>query len=337
MYKKILVIILIIGLILGIYLFYNPIQKDFPEINKEFKIQGVTWSTFSYYFNEGCYDWVYNSKHSQEIIEKAKNAGANYLLLRAFYNGTSDGGLIGNDEEVKSSLKNAIKLAHEYNLSIVLIPYVESRDYHSNPIWNLDKNIWTEKVLMLAKFAEENKIEMFTPGIEMNLILKEESGEYMKEILPKIREIYTGKISTAEQYDIENWKRIDNVNGFQGYDCIGLTLFPRKNYDGVNDIKSFEDYEKYVEEEAKVIDNLSKKYNISCKLALPMGMDYWKGSALTNPVPDASIVAEATDKGLDILLAHNFTGAFISHWASVHDHFGKREDVEIILKERWTK
>jgi len=337
-YAKITLIVLVIGLLAsGITLFYyfNYIENSpFPEIKEEFEIQGLTWSTFSYYFESGCYDWVYNHDHSTRIINEAKNNGANYLLLRAFYNGTSDGGLVGDDKETKEYLGHAIRLAHEKNLSILLVPYVESRDYHSNPIWKLDKDVWTEKVLMLAQFAEDNDVEMFTPGVEMNLILKEESGDYMKNILPKIRNIYSGKISTAEQYDVENWKLIDDVEAFSGYDCIGLTLFPRKEYNGVSDMRSFEDYNTYVDEEANVIDMLSKQYNISCKIALPMGLDYWNGGYPEKPVPDAAIVAEATSKGLDILSEYNFTGVFISHWASTHDHFKDRKDVDTMLKER---
>lgn len=327
---------LIIGCLLFYFIYYKN-NSNFPEIKEEFEIQGLTWSTFSYYFEPGCYEWVYNSRQSDRIIKKAKNSGANYLLLRAFYNGTPEGGLMGDDEEVKTYLGKAIKLAHDNDLSLLITPYVESRDYHSNPIWKLDKGIWTEKVLMLAQFAEENGVEMFSPGVEMNLILKEEAGIYMKEILPLIRKVYSGKVVTDEQYDNDNWKIIDDVDGFSGYDCIGLTLFPRKEYNGVSDIRSFEDYEDYVEKEAEVIDKLSQKYNISCKLALPIGLDYWKGSYPENPVPEAAVIAQATNRGLDILAKHNFTGLFIYHWASEHDHFGDKKDVELMLKERWTK
>ncbi len=116
-----------------------------------------------------------------------------------------------------------------------------------------------------------------------------------------------------------------------------MTVFPRKEYYGVSDIRSMEDYKDYVENEASIIDMLSKKYNIPCKLAVPMGLDYWKGSYEKQPNPDAAIVAQATSLGLNIFKDHNFTGVFISHWASEPDHFGTRKDVEIVLKEHWTE
>jgi hypothetical protein len=172
----------------------------------------------------------------------------------------------------------------------------------------------------------------------MNLILDESSSAaWYRAILPRIREIYTGTVITTEQYDTAKWEILDRGSVFAGYDCIGLTLFPRKEYDGVSDMRSIEDYREYVEAEAATIDMLAARYNVTCKLAVPMGLDYWQGSYPSRPHPDAPIVAQATDIGLDILRQHNFTGVFISHWASEPDHFGENHDVESMLKTRWTE
>ncbi len=308
-----------------------------PEIREEFEIQGLTWRTISYYYHPGIYREMYNRESNERLIRKAKEAGANYLLVRVFYNGTENGGLVGDETEAKNSLKEAIATAHNHGMKILLVPYVESRDYW-NRRWTLSEKIWTETVLKWAEFAEENGVEMFAPGVEMNLILEENvSWKWLREILPKIREVYRGKVITAEHYDVGRWRILDEHGAFEGYDCIGLTFFPRKEYDGVSDIRSFGDYSDYMEEEAKTLDMLSEKYEIKCKLAVPMGLDYWKGSHEKQPNPDAAIVAQAASLGLDILKRHNFTGVFISHWASEPDHFGTRKDVEIMLRKRWTK
>ena len=323
--------LIIIGLLLVFVC--GCVHYEYPQIKKEFEIQGLTARTFSYYYDENIYS-AYNSKDNARLIDKARNSGANYLLIRAFYNGTSDGGLVGDEEKAMKSLEKMISSAHENGLKIFLAPYVESRDYN-NKRWVLDSKIWASAVLRWAEFAEQNNVEMFCPGVEMNLILGQEAGIYMKQILPEIRKIYSGKIITAEQYDVENWKIIDDAGAFAGYDCIGLTLFPRKEYDRISDMKSIEDYIGYVENEASVIDMLSEKYNIKCKLAVPMGLDFWKGSYDYSPVPAAEDVAAAADIGLDILKQHNFTGVFISHWASEHDHFQDNTAVEQMLRNRW--
>jgi len=339
-HKRKIKIFLIFCLVLTIALIlynYTRQQEVVPKIREEFKVQGLTWRTISYYYHPGIYKEMYNHESNSRLIKKAKEAGANYLLIRVFYNGTKDGGLVGNDIESEQQLRDAIAMAHNQKMNILLIPYVESRDYWDKK-WVLSEEVWTHIVLKWAKFAEENKVEMFAPGVEMNLILdKEKVGIWFKEILPKIRNVYSGKVITAEHFDVERWKILDETQSFTGYDCIGLTVFPRKEYNGVSDIRSMEDYKDYVENEASIIDILSKKYKISCKLAVPMGLDYWKGSYEKQPNPDALIVAQATGLGLNIFKEHNFTGVFISHWASEPDHFGTRKDVEIILKERWTE
>ena len=335
--KTIILSTLGLMLIILAFVFYFT-HKETPEIKirKEFEIQGLTWRTISYYYYPGIFSDIYNPESNLRLIKKAKNVGANYLLVRAFYNGTANGRLVGNDTEAKQALKEAISMAHDHGMKILLVPYVESREYRDKR-WTLSESVWSDAVLKWAKFAEENNVEMFAPGVEMNLILEENiSGNWLKTILPQIRKVFNGKIITAELYDVERWEILDESNAFNGYDCIGLTFFPRKEYDGVSDIRSFEDYADYMEEEAKTVDMLSKKYNISCKLAVPMGLDYWKGSYPSKPNPDASVVAQATDIGLDILNKHNFTGVFISHWASEPDHFGTRTDVETMLKRRWT-
>ncbi len=338
--RKIVIFGVLVLILIGVVFLYEFIKQDkygFSKIREEFEIRGLTWRTISYYYHQGIYEEIYNCESNLRLIKKAKGVGANYLLIRAFYNGTPDGEVIGNNTEAKYSLKEAIATAHNKGIKVFLTPYIESRNFWGkNKKWNLSEKLWSDIVLKWAKFAEENNIEMFAPGIEMNLIFEENiSGKWFRAILPKIREIYNGKIITAEHYDIERWKILDKYKAFDGYDCIGLTFFPRKEYDGVSDIRSFEDYATYMEKEAKTIDTLSKKYNISCKLAVPMGLDYWKGSHQEKPVPDAAIIAQATDIGLDILKRHNFTGVFVSHWASEPDHLGTKRDVELTLKKRW--
>jgi hypothetical protein len=327
----------IIVIFITVFFIFEYKKNNFPERREEFAIQGLTWRTVSYYYNPYIYKILYNKIANLRLIFKAKEAGADYLLVRAFYDGTEDGGLIGDEEEAKLYLGRAIKTAHDFGIKIFLAPYVESRDYWVAKKWTLSEDLWTETILKWARFAEDNDVEMFSPGVEMNLILDEDRvGSWLKEILPKIREVYNGKVITAEHYDIERWKILDEEEVFWGYDCIGLTIFPRKSYDGVSDMRSLEDYTEYVEKEAEVIDMLSEKYDIQCKLAVPIGLDYWQGSYPSQPVPEARDVAEAANLGLDILKRHNFTGVFISHWASEHDHFGAHKEMESMLSSRWT-
>lgn len=341
MKKRLVIGIGILALLFGVIFISGCFQlqtEPFPESSAEFEMQGLTWRTMSYYYHPGIYEEQYNPKDNLRFIKKAKNIGADYLFVRVFYNGTEDGKLVGDDVKAEKCLSEAISMAHDYGIKIFLVPYVESRDYWCEKKWNLSEEVWTDVVLKWAGFAEENNVEMFAPGVEMSIIMDGNiAGKWLKEILPQIQEVYNGKIITAEHYDMDRWKILDECGAFAGYDCIGLTVFPRKEYDGVSDIKSLEDYKDYIENEAEVIDMLSEKYDIKCKLAVPMGLDFWQGSYPESPIPSAGDVANASDLGLDILKKHNFTGVFIAHWASEPDHFGKSTEVEQMLGNRWTK
>jgi sugar phosphate isomerase/epimerase len=266
-------------------------------------------------------------------VEKAKNAGANYLLLRAFYNGTEDGGLEGDDDEAEKYLEEAIETAHDYGLSIFLTPFVESMEYWPEKKWTLDEEIWTEAVIKWARFAEDNDVEMFTPGFEMSIIFddKEITAGWYKEILPQIREVYSGEVVVSEIVHDDIWKYLNERNAFAGYDGIGITVFPYHYYEGEHDMRSFDDFRVHVEGEASELDEVAEKYGMDFKFVATLGMDFWYGE-----MPSPAIRAEGFGIALDVLEEHGVNGVFLHLWASEHDQLGDSEDVENMLKKRWT-
>ncbi|NOZ76449.1 MAG: hypothetical protein GXO65_01975 [Euryarchaeota archaeon] len=308
--------------------------SNFPEAKEEFPVQGLYWRTVSYYYYPGIYGDLYNHEDNLRFVKKARDAGANYLLLRVFYNGTGEGGLVGDDEAAELYLGDAIKTAHEYGLGVLLVPYVESREYWVTKKWVLSGEEYSRVVLRWAEFAEENDVEMFAPGVEMSIIMDaDEAGEWLRAILPRIREVYTGQVAVIEHPYLGRPDLLDAHDAFAGYDCLGMTVFPWKKYEGGEiDIRSIEDYEKEVEEIAQMTDDLGERYGIDCRLAAPLGLDFWQGE---EPTPE--VLVEVYGRGLDILKAHGFTGVFLFHWASEHDHLGESREVEAMLRERWTK
>ncbi len=203
--SKIKIFLIFCLLLIATIILYNYTKQQIatPKVREEFNIRGLTWRTISYYYHPGIYKEIYNYESNIRLLKKAKEVGANYLLIRVFYSGTKDGGLVGNDVEAEQQLREAIAMAHDQKMHILLTPYVESRDYWDKK-WILSEEVWTDIVLKWASFAEKNNVEMFAPGVEMNLILdKEKVGAWFKEILPKIRSVYSGKVITAEHFDIE--------------------------------------------------------------------------------------------------------------------------------------
>jgi hypothetical protein len=306
--------------------------EPFPEGSGEFDIQGLTFRSIAYYYFPGIYESLYNPEDNLRLITKAKNAGGNYLLVRAFYNCDEQGNLIGDDEEAEASLREAIATAHAYGMKVFLTPFVESMEFWPVRKWELSVEAWTETVLKWARFAQENGVEMFAPGFEMGLIMdKEDAAAWFAAILPQIREVYGGRVAFAEIPWGEPWDYIDGAGAFAGYDCAGITIFPWKDYDGTSDIRSFEDITSFVEDRAARLDEVASKYGTEYRFVATLGLDFWQGE---EPAPD--ILALAYDISLDVLLEHDIDGVFLHLWASEDDQLPGREEVEDMLRFRWT-
>ena len=150
--------------------------------------------------------------------------------------------------------------------------------------------------------------------------------------MPQIREVYSGKVTFAEIPYGEQWQFLEENDVFAGYDCVGITIFPWKDYDGDHDIRSFEDLRNHVAEQAQKLNDLGEKYNTDCRFVATLGMDFWHGKE-----PDPSIRAKGYEISLDILKEYDLTGVFLHIWASEPDHLGDSQEVGNMLEIRWTE
>jgi hypothetical protein len=274
---------------------------------------------------------VYDDASNERLIKKARMSGANWLLLRAIYNCTIDGELIGDDGKAEAALRRTVDAVHENEMKVFFTPFVESLEFWPKRRWTLSPDDWTEKVLLWARFAEENNVDLFAPGFEMGLIFEEEEiGGWYSDILPRIREVYSGRIAFVEVPYGRQWENLEGLGVLEGYDCVGVTVFPWKDYDGVHDIRDMEDLRAYVEDMADILVELSERYGKSLLVAT-LGMDLWFGD-----IPNATMRAEGYQVSLDVLKDYDIEGVFLHIWASEHDHLGEKTDVEEMLRERWT-
>jgi hypothetical protein len=307
-------------------------EITFPESSGEFAIQGLTWRSIAYYYFPGIYEELYNEEDNLRLIYKAKNVGANYLMVRAFYDCAEDGSLLGDDAAAEACLGEAIATAHDYGISIFLTPFVESMEFWPERKWHLSVDAWTEAVLHWAAFAEANGVEMFAPGFELGLIMDtEESVAWFPAILPQIRQVYSGQVVFAEVPYGEQWDFLDAHGVFGGYDGIGITVFPWMDYDGVHDLRGLDDLAVFIEEQATRLDETVTKYGADFGFVATLGMDDWYGEI---PTPD--ILAMGYGVAMDIFKEHNIGGLVLHLWASEHDQLGESTEVEEMLKARWT-
>jgi len=92
----------------------------------------------------------------------------------------------------------------------------------------IDLEAWNSRVIELAKLAEKHEVEFFAPMNEPEVLFgPSASAEWGQEILPKIKEVYHGKIiwKGGSIGDIQpDPGKNPNPTNFSGYDYLGFTI-----------------------------------------------------------------------------------------------------------------
>ena len=122
----------------------------------------------------------------------------------------------------KELIINNIQTAHRNGLKVALtmstcMPASEK----------ITLEAWNSRVIELAELAEEHEVEFFAPMNEPEALFgPSASATWGQEILPKIREVYHGKIiwKGASIGDIQPDPGHPNLTNFSGYDYLGFSI-----------------------------------------------------------------------------------------------------------------
>ena len=299
------------------------------------EFRGLIWRTIDRYYHAGIYAEMYDPESNHCLLNKAKEAGANFLLVRAFYSCSQSGELVGNDAEAEDYLGRAIDQAHAEGFGIFLTPYVESACFWPDQECVLSEEVWTEVVLKWAAFAEEHEVELFAPGFEMSLIFEpEQAAGWYKEVLPELRKVYSGRIAIAEHPYIGTgrWEVLNREGAFVGYDSFGIAVFPWKRYGDEIDMRSLDDYRADAAQRAELALGIARRQGIETVFISALGMDLWRGGE-----PDPTTRAKGYEIGIEVAAQHGLSGAFLHSWASEPDQLGSSTEVEEMLRQIWAE
>ncbi len=299
------------------------------------EFRGLIWRTIDRYYHPGIYAELYDPAGNRRLLNKAKAVGANFLLVRAFYTCSESGELTGDETEAEYYLGRAIDAAHAEGFGVFLTPYVESACFWPKRECSLSDEDWTGIVLRWAAFAEEHKVELFAPGLEMSLIFEpDRAAEWYKEVLPELRGVYSGRIAVAEHPYIGTgeWEVLDREGAFVGYDCFGIAVFPWKRSGDEIDMRSLEDYRADAAARAELACNIAHRQGIDCVFISALGMDLWHGGT-----PDPMTRAKGYELGIEVAAQYGLCGVFLHNWAAEPDQLGSATEVEEMLRRNWTE
>ena len=228
--------------ILFIALAINPVAMDLGmKNNVEVAYRGVRLNMATNYFlmlRQPILFMMWMDFVSVEYLQSI-NVNAVSMLLGYVVSGNGD---INPLPFSFSLAKYHIKRFHDAGMTVSLIPIFISRLFLFGPLPDSiiqKENFWKNlenKTIEAAKFAEKENVEIFFSSNELELVLGwKRALNFSREILPKLREVFSGKIGW------QGWLRglvdmdVFNANGtvrlkvpidkfnFTGYDMYGMT------------------------------------------------------------------------------------------------------------------
>jgi len=142
---------------------------------------------------------------------------------------TSNTVFIGNQTPSDEELRFAIAQAHEMGFTIFLRPLLNEHilfqgnpeDWRgtlrpvSIPTWFEN---YTSLILHYARLAEEEKVELFSVGVE--LVSLAGQTEEWRDLIAKVREVYSGQVAYSA-----NWDEVDKVTFWGDVDVIAIDAF----------------------------------------------------------------------------------------------------------------
>jgi hypothetical protein len=227
--------------------------------------------------------------HDREAVKIAKSIGANWVAIMYSIEIDWDTGEILPEEKVEGrgskleDVRARIREAKAAGLKVLLQIYPEYWIEGKSPEFNThgvegehgpfdDQERFLEEatkfVIKTARFAEEEKVDMFSPWCEMNLFVDwNHSEKWAREILPKIREVYHGEVlhpkgeiawikyKIGPEGDLSFWN-------FSGYDYVSADIFDNPYFfdpEHAGFSKSYEDYRWFVRNFLSFLEELNQR------------------------------------------------------------------------------
>ncbi|WGH74852.1 glycoside hydrolase [Tenacibaculum tangerinum] len=179
--------------------------------------------------------FVASSKEvTSQHLHHVKKVSANYVALMpfAFIKSLTSPKVIYNSKnqwfgETEAGVKQYAKEFQKSNIKIMLKPqiwvwrgqYTGTIKMDSEAKWRELEQSYEDFILVFAKVAEEINATVFCVGTELEEFIKNRP-EYWKKLIKKIRNVYSGKLTYAA-----NWDEFKRVDFWQELDFIGIDAY----------------------------------------------------------------------------------------------------------------
>lgn len=254
MFKRILFTILVIitlfslGQVRAVLSEPQPQRQEIPQFQKGY--------SFLFYGFDGLDDdeyWLL--KKTTTLLNQLQKDNVNSVsLVFPFSQADASASEVSAEKTItpsKKAMRLFIREAHKRHMAVMLRPIMdesklepESGEWRGN-IHPKDRSKWmasyTAMIVDYAKFAEEEKVEMFSVGTELPSMLSEKAA--WSSLIHQVRDVYDGKILYAfnwnEPFDAELVSQLDYI----GFDAFYPIQEPKpESWDGwMADMRKYRD------------------------------------------------------------------------------------------------
>jgi hypothetical protein len=303
--------------------------------NPQIKIRGVWLSSLDEWLKDGL---------DQHEIDELKEAGINYVqvvvwpqvldnesvyvLPRSFGNPDdriSYNNLLKESSKTEEKVISRINALDEAGFGTYLVIYPErygAHELYGKGLRDVEEFLskMEEITLEYARVAEENDVEMFSPPNELQLwVGAERAMKWYEDILPKIKEIYSGEVA-PRGLTFYDWDSLNDVPiekavakfNFAGWDYIASDVY-------CNQIESLEEFKTCLRATIYKSIELKEKYGAK-------GIIYGEISHLGGSNPELENSKEYNIKSYDIFSRENLgraDGIFFWNWESYCEEMKK--------------
>ncbi len=128
--------------------------------------------------------------------------------------------------ETEEGVRASIEMCNAAGTKVILKPQVWSHDGWSGHIdfeteeeWKIWEDTYEDFILFWAEMAEAEEVEIFVIGTELKTAIKKRE-QYWFGLIEKVKEVYTGQMTYAA-----NWDNYQNITFWSSLDFIGIDAY----------------------------------------------------------------------------------------------------------------
>jgi hypothetical protein len=300
-----------------------------------------------------CQTWGYEwaTPEMKKAMIELKTLGANSISIHPYARISEDGHVRFNKNRQSNHITTPIEWGKELNIQLMIKPHLAywgtkfrwrgDIDFENEEEWQNFFHDYEQWIVTIAIIAEKSAAPIFCVGTELT-----NSIEYDKEwrqIISSIREVYSGKLTYAA-----NWDKYDRVSFWDDLDYIGIqAYFPLVENDLPTEDQIISGWDRVYQEIIPFASSLNKQIiftEIGYDISVSAAREPWN-SGNENQQQGEYMQKLCLKVALEKVKEHDqMAGLFLWKWFAEtqpfahHENYNlQRPEIKSLLKEQWAK